>query len=93
MLAFPGSFRGVPSAFVGLAAGNWGGLRAVEQLQLVYQYREALLLPQRVFLPGVMRLLADREQLEDPEQLRRLEELLEHFVAFVGRNPVPRSAS
>ena len=57
MLEFPRSLRGLPTAFVGLSAGTCGGLRAVEQIQLVYQYREALLFPQRVFLPGIFELL------------------------------------
>jgi chromate reductase, NAD(P)H dehydrogenase (quinone) len=42
MLKFPESFDRKPVAFVGEAAGIWGGLRAVEQLQMIFGYRNAV---------------------------------------------------
>src|SRR5262249_37986455 len=39
MLKFPESFDRKAVAFVGEAAGMWGGLRAVEQLQQIFGYR------------------------------------------------------
>jgi len=53
MLKFPESFDGKPVAFVGEASGQWGALRAVEQLQLVFGYRNAHVFPNRVFIPAV----------------------------------------
>jgi len=53
MLKFPESFDRKPVAFVGEAAGVWGGLRAVEQLQMIFGYRNAHSYPDRVFIPGV----------------------------------------
>ncbi|MCP4902335.1 MAG: NAD(P)H-dependent oxidoreductase, partial [bacterium] len=41
MLRFPDCLVDQPVAFVGLSAGRWGALRAVEQLEMVYQYRHA----------------------------------------------------
>ena len=41
LLKFPQSFEHKPVAFVGVASGAWGGLRAVEQLQMVFGYRNA----------------------------------------------------
>jgi NAD(P)H-dependent FMN reductase len=53
MLKFPESFEAKPVAFVGEAAGIWGGLRAVEQLQHIFGYRNAHIFPDRVFIPGI----------------------------------------
>jgi len=53
MLKFPESFDRKPVAFVGEANGTWGGLRSVEQLQLIFGYRNAHTYPDRVFIPGV----------------------------------------
>jgi chromate reductase, NAD(P)H dehydrogenase (quinone) len=40
MLKFPESFEQRPVCFVGLAAGMWGALRPVEQLQAIFGYRK-----------------------------------------------------
>jgi chromate reductase, NAD(P)H dehydrogenase (quinone) len=53
MLKFPESFERKPVAFIGEAAGIWGGLRAVEQLQMVFGYRNAFVFPERVFVSAV----------------------------------------
>src|SRR3984885_13536629 len=61
---FPTSFEGRPVAFVGLG-GRFGGLRAVEQMQQVFSYRNAFLFPNRVFLINVQNLLKDGQITED----------------------------
>ena len=53
MLKFPESFDRKPVAFVGEAAGTWGALRSVEQLQLIFGYRNAYTYPERVFISGI----------------------------------------
>ncbi|MES1180993.1 MAG: NAD(P)H-dependent oxidoreductase, partial [Verrucomicrobiota bacterium] len=57
MLPFPESFEQRPVCFVGLAAGIWGALRPVEQLQAIFGYRNAFIFPERVFMPGIGKLL------------------------------------
>lgn len=52
MLKFPESFEHKPVAFIG-EGGMWGGLRAVEHLQMIFAYRNAHLFPQRVFITNV----------------------------------------
>ena len=64
MLPFPQSFENRPVAFTGLAAGRWGALRPVEQLQQIFGYRNAHIFNQRVFLPGIEDLLNDAGELE-----------------------------
>jgi len=85
MLKFPESFEHRPVCFVGLAAGMWGALRPVEQLQLIFNYRYAYLYSERVFLPRINELLNDKGRLTDPEILDRLRAQAEGFVAFVER--------
>src|SRR5215207_9213763 len=54
MLKFPDSFDRKPVAFVGVSNGAWGALRPVEQLQMVFSYRNAHMFPDRVFIPQVL---------------------------------------
>jgi len=83
MLKFPESFEKRPVCFVGLAAGVWGALRPVEQLQAIFGYRNAYVFPERVFLPQINNLLDANGRLKDPELLGRLKKQAEGFVGFV----------
>ncbi len=83
MLPFPESFERRPVAFVGVAAGMWGALRPVEQLQAIFGYRNAHLFPERVFLPGIGRLLDDAGRLKDEALAERLRALATGFAGFV----------
>lgn len=83
MLKFPESFERRPVCFTGLAAGTWGALRPVEQLQQIFGYRNAYLYPERVFLPGIYDLLDDSDRLKDAELHGRLKAQANGFVDFV----------
>src|SRR5688572_33143268 len=67
MLKFPESFDRKPVAFVGEAAGIWGALRSVEQLQMIFGYRNAFSFPERVFIPGVNKVFDAQGNLMDPD--------------------------
>lgn len=62
MLPAPESCAQRSVCFVGLAAGIWGALRPVEQLQAIFGYRNAFLFPERVFMPGMGKLLGSAGQ-------------------------------
>jgi NAD(P)H-dependent FMN reductase len=85
MLKFPESFEGRPVCFVGLGAGVWGALRPVEQLQMIFGYRNAYLYPERVFLPRIHELLDDAGRLKDGGLVQRLEGQARGFIDFVER--------
>jgi chromate reductase, NAD(P)H dehydrogenase (quinone) len=85
MLKFPESFEARPVCFVGVAAGIWGALRPIEQLQMIFGYRNAYLFPERVFLSRVNDLLDESGRLKDADSLKRLQQQAEGFVSFVER--------
>jgi len=85
MLPFPESFERRPTCFVGLAAGIWGGLRPVEQLQAIFGYRNAFIYPERVFIPGIGKLLDASGKFASDEIPKRLQTQATGFVDFVEK--------
>jgi len=85
MLKFPESFDQRPVCFVGVAAGIWGALRPVEQLQQIFGYRNAYIYPDRVFLPQINGLLDADGRLANAELASRLKAQAEGFLRFANR--------
>lgn len=83
MLPFPESFESRPVAFVGLAAGAWGGLRPVEQLQQIFSYRNAFIFPQRIFIPSVNNMLNEEGLVTDDKIVAYLEKQAKGFIEFI----------
>jgi len=52
-LKFPDSFEHKCVAFTGESDGMWGAFRPVEQIQMIFGYRNAYVFPHRVFIPHV----------------------------------------
>jgi NAD(P)H-dependent FMN reductase len=82
MLKFPESFERKPVAFVGEAAGQWGALRAVEQLEGVFGYRNAHRYPRRIFIPAVHTKFDASGAFADEAILKMLDEQCAGFAAF-----------
>ncbi len=59
---------GRPVSFVGVAAGEWGGLRPVEQAQAAFLYRKSYLFPERIYI-------RDSEDALDDDGVPRSEDL------------------
>lgn len=85
MLPFPESFEQRPVCFVGLAMGIWGALRPVEQLQAIFGYRNALIYPERVFMPGIGKLLDATGNFASDDLPKRLDKQAAGFVDFVEK--------
>ena len=83
MLPFPESFEDRAVAFTGLAAGQFGALRPVEQLQQLFSYRNGYLFPNRVFIPEVNSVLDDSGKLKDEKIKERLMSQAKGFAKFV----------
>ncbi len=86
MLKFPDSLRGMPSCFVGVAAGRFGALRPIEQLEMIYQYREAHLFGKRVMFPDVEnKISADFKTITDDFVAELFESTISGFIDFVKK--------
>ena len=84
MLPFPEGLDSRPCAFVGIAAGQFRSLRAVEHFQQVTGYRNAYNFPRRVFI-GDSFSQFDGDKLKDEDLVQRLQDQSEGFVDFVKR--------
>jgi chromate reductase len=82
MLKFPESFNRKPVAFTGESMGIWGGIRSVEQLQLIFGYRNAHIFPERVFIPGIGQKLDANGRLNDRGIDERLAQQAQGFAGF-----------
>lgn len=85
-LPFPEAFEKMPMAFIGESAGAFGALRAVEQFQMVVNYRNALQFPERVFIPRVSKEFNQETGLYDDFKQKLLEAQVYNFIEFVGAN-------
>lgn len=85
MLPYPAGLEGRPCSYVGLAAGQFQGLRAVEQLQGVTGYRNAYQHPRRTFIGGSFQQFTGEGQLADSELAERLQKQAADFVSFIGK--------
>lgn len=83
MLPYPEGFDSRPCAFIGLAAGQFKSLRAVEHLQQVAGYRNALQYPRRLFIGDSFKQFAEDGSLVDQELAGRLAQQAEGFASFV----------
>jgi chromate reductase len=83
LLPFPEAFERRPTAYTGIAAGDNGALRAVEQLQLVFGYRNAFNYPERVFLSAAYKAWNEDGSFADDALLDRLRRQCVGFAAFV----------
>lgn len=82
MLRFPDSLYEKPAAFVGISAGRWGGVRAVEQLEMIFQYRHAHLFGRRCFIPRIREALDQNGKMIDSDVTERLRKTVVEFAAF-----------
>lgn len=86
MLPFPQSFEHRCVAFTGEAAGIWGAFRAVEQLQMIFGYRNAYVLPERVWLDRIHTKLNEAGKFSDDAAIGYLQNQVKEFIGFVNRN-------
>lgn len=85
MLKSPESFESRPVCFIGVAAGMWGALRPIEQLQQIFTYRSGFLYSERVFLPKINDLLDETGAFKDPDVVERLRGQAIGFIEFVEK--------
>lgn len=80
---FPESLADKPAAFIGVSAGMFGAIRSIEQLEMVFQYRNAHIFGKRVLFPGVSKKLNDDKTAITDEFIDKLHtEMLVEFDQF-----------
>lgn len=84
MLPFPQGFDLRPCAFIGLAAGQFKALRAVEHFQQVAGYRNAYIFPRRLFIGDSFNAFIDGK-LADDELTKRLKDQASEFSAYIAK--------
>lgn len=82
-LPFPGSLEKKPIALIGEANGAFGAMRAVEQLQQVFGYRNAYVYPERVFIPRINKNFDDEKGIKDEFQQQLLLSQVNGFPQFI----------
>ncbi|MDR9446677.1 MAG: NAD(P)H-dependent oxidoreductase [Balneolaceae bacterium] len=85
-LPHPEALQGVPVGYVGNSAGYFGGLRAVEQLQMVCGYRYARSFEERIFIPAVNKEFDPEKGILHDFRNSLMESFLEQFPRFVAQN-------
>ena len=85
MLETPDDFKGMPVTFVGLAAGQWGAYRPVEQIQDLFAYLGAFVYPVRTHIARINDHLDEHGRIKTPEHIERLEKQAKGFLEFVRK--------
>ena len=84
MLPYPQGFDRRPCAFIGLSAGQFQALRAVEHLQGVAGYRNAFLYPNRVFIGDSFKQFTPDGKLVDAKLAGRLSAQASGFAQIIS---------
>lgn len=83
-LPFPQALINTPLCFNGLASGAFGALRAVEQLQMICNYRNAPMFPERVFIQRLSQNFVNGE-IKDELTRTLLDQQVVGFVKFIQK--------
>lgn len=87
MLKFPESFEHRCVTYTGHGAGIWGSFRGVEQLQMIFGYRNGYNLPERTWMPKINEKLSeDGTRITDEQAAKSLQNQVIQFIDFVKRN-------
>jgi NAD(P)H-dependent FMN reductase len=82
-LPYPSALIKKPVAFVGTAGGAFGGLRPVEQFQMVTNYLDALQFSERIFISRAHKNFDPEKGILDEFQQQLLESQTKNFISFV----------
>ncbi|MED5374498.1 MAG: NAD(P)H-dependent oxidoreductase [Myxococcota bacterium] len=82
---FPESLEKRPVAFTGVAAGRFGALRPIEQLQAIFGYRNAHIYPERIFIAGAADALDERGEVIDDFVRGLVDQQVSGFVEFARK--------
>ena len=83
LLRFPESLKDMPCGFIGLASGSFGAIRAIEHLEMIFQYRGAHLFGLRsLFIHVDKKLNEEATRITDKFTKDLFEEMLSGYIDF-----------
>ena len=82
--SFPDCWDGKKVAFVGLASGEWGGLRPVEHLQGIFSYRDTFIYSRKVYIKKINQIMQENKGRLSSEIIDRLEKQIIGFSQFLN---------
>jgi chromate reductase, NAD(P)H dehydrogenase (quinone) len=91
-LGFPSLLAGKPIALLGVAAGQIGAIKSLEQLRSVCSHVGAIVLPGPVSVAGVQRLFDDDGRCLDVNIEKRIRGLGRSLVDYIQGSVCPRLA-
>jgi len=69
----PDKFKGKRAALAGVASGQFGNLRGLDDLTNILGHLKVEVCPIKVYMPAIFRMLDDNDQFKDPGLVERIE--------------------
>lgn len=91
-LGFPSAISGKPVVTLGVAAGQIGAIKALEQLRSILSHVGAIPLPGPVSVAGVQRVFDESGACLDPVVEKRIRGIATNLVDYIRQNICPRIA-
>jgi NAD(P)H-dependent FMN reductase len=76
------TFDGKKVAMVGLASGRAGNLRGMDHLTAVMNYLGCIVMPNKLPISGLEKMIDKNGQIIDPEMLDAIKKQVKDFIAF-----------
>lgn len=89
-LGFPSVLAGKPVALLGVAAGQIGAIKALEQLRSVCSHIGAIVLPGAVSVPGVQGVFDADGRCLDEKVEQRIRSVATNLINYIQNNVCPR---
>jgi len=91
-LGFPSVLAGKPIALLGVAAGQIGAIKSLEQLRSICSHIGAIVLPGPVSVAGVQKVFDEQGNCQDPETEKRVRGVATTLMDYLHQNVCPRVA-
>ncbi len=79
---FPESFSGKKAALVGIASGKYGNIRGVEHFTGICNYAGMAVLPQRMHVPLIHKMMNEAKEVIDEDTIKFLKQQSGAFIKF-----------
>lgn len=91
-LGFPSALAGKPVALLGVASGQIGAIKSLEQLRSVCSHVGSIVLPGPVSVPGVHNLFDEEGNCLDQAMEKRVRGVATNLLDYLQQNVCPRMA-